>query len=60
MKWFLIPLDKLKANDVAENVLNPSKIDFLKHCISTTVVKSVKSDSKPTNSDDFLNLTFLI
>eukprot|EP00102_Acyrthosiphon_pisum_P021036 XP_016658246.1 PREDICTED: uncharacterized protein LOC103308765 [Acyrthosiphon pisum] len=59
MKRFLIP-NKLKSNDVTENVssvLDPSKIYF--PCTSTTVVESIKPDSKQTNSDELLKLNVL-
>ncbi|KAL4101250.1 hypothetical protein QTP88_021270 [Uroleucon formosanum] len=59
MTRFLIP-NKLKSNDVTENVssvLDPSKIYF--PCTSTTVVESIKPDSKQTNSDELLKLNVL-
>jgi len=65
MKRFLIP-NKLKSNlnyvTVTENVssvLDPSKIDFPKHCISTTPVESIKPDSKQTNSDELFKFNVL-
>ena len=59
MKRFLIP-NKLKSNDVTENVssvLDPSKIYF--SCTSTTVVESIKPDSKQTNFDELFKLSVL-
>ncbi|KAL4104546.1 hypothetical protein QTP88_019841 [Uroleucon formosanum] len=59
MKRFLIP-NKLKSNGVTENVssvLDPSKIYF--PCTSTTVVESIKPDSKQTNSDELLKLNVI-
>ncbi|KAL5236941.1 hypothetical protein ACI65C_004351 [Semiaphis heraclei] len=59
MKRFLIP-NKLKSNDVTENVssvLDASKIDF--PCTSTTVVESIKPESKQTNSDELFKLNVL-
>lgn len=60
MKRFLIP-NKFKSNDVTtenvSSVLDPSKIDF--PCTSTTVVGSIKPDSKQTNSDELFKLNVL-
>jgi len=56
MKRFLIS-NKLKSNDITENVssvLDRSKIDF--PCTSTTVVESIKPDSKQTNSNELFKL----
>lgn len=59
MKRFLIP-NKLKSSDITENVssvLDPSKIDY--PCTYTTVVESIKPDSKQTNSNELFKLNVL-